>query len=129
MRACPDLASRAPLKEKFHEGELWNLIGVIVSSPLPGTSWRWESPRTAEREVLLGPDDLAANGEAHGLHNLLKTHGRDGVSSHSVISPAPRRGTTCAYGRLQAQITGDSGVFPNGAHRSVIESDSHAPDN
>jgi multidrug efflux pump subunit AcrB len=31
MRALPDLASRAPLKEKFHEGELWNLIGVIVS--------------------------------------------------------------------------------------------------
>jgi hypothetical protein len=31
MRAFPDRASRAPLKEKFHEGELWNLIGVIVS--------------------------------------------------------------------------------------------------
>src|SRR4029453_18299877 len=54
MRAFPDLASRAPLKEKFHEGELWNLIGVIVSRGIVLFDFREEQhERGAAEDALI----------------------------------------------------------------------------
>jgi multidrug efflux pump subunit AcrB len=54
MRAFPDLASRAPLKEKFHEGELWNLIGVIVSRVIVLFDFREEQhERGAAEDALI----------------------------------------------------------------------------
>jgi hypothetical protein len=58
MRAFPDLASGAPLKEKFHEGELWNLIGVIVSRVIVLFDFREEQhERGAAEDALIDRAD------------------------------------------------------------------------